>query len=93
MITFLTAIPAQAPAVLGVEAIVAITGVFLTFMITWSTVMFKVGKQTAAINQNSAILIDVRNIVTNQDKRIDRHDRRILVIETHLGITPPEDDN
>ena len=67
---------------MNIGDIVGIAGLSITIIAGYTTLVFKLAKLTSALNQNSSLILDVRNIVVNQDERIDGIDKRLTIIET-----------
>ena len=65
-----------------IATIVGVSVGILGILGGYTTLIYRIGVLTSTINKNSTLILDVRNIVVNQDERIDNVESRLLIIET-----------
>jgi hypothetical protein len=63
-------------------AIVSLIGGILAILGGYTTLVYKIATLTATINDNTKLILEVRNIVVNQDARMDKVETRLTIIET-----------
>ena len=66
----------------SISLIVGIAAGIIGLVGGYTVLIFKIGQLTSRLNQNTALIIEVREIVVNDKKRIEGLEERILVLET-----------
>ena len=66
----------------SISLIVGIAAGIIGLVGGYTVLIFKIGQLTSQLNQNTALIIEVREIVVNDKKRIEGLEERILVLET-----------
>lgn len=65
-----------------IGACVAVLGVLGSYTL----LVYKIGALTSTINANSALILEVRNIVINQDDRLDLIEKDIVKLKTTCNL-------
>ena len=66
--------------------ILAIAGLAITIIGSYTWLIYKIGQLTAQLNQNTALILEVREIVVNDKRKIEELEERILIIETQHSM-------
>ena len=70
----------------NINVIVGIVGGVLVILGGYTTLVYKIAILTSTLNENTKLIIDVRNIVVNQDERVDKIDLRLTKLETQHEV-------
>jgi len=58
--------------------LITVASIVLGIVGGYTVLVFKIATLTATLSQNTALIIDVRNIVVNQDDRMDKLERGMM---------------
>lgn len=75
----------------NIGVIIGVACGLLTIIGAYTGLIYKIATLTSTINQNTAILLELRNIVVDQDKEIEDVKSRVTILETTCRINHKEE--